>query len=176
MATINTATKALSNVVVEYTAKGARLRKTFPTVTRARAFYTAQFRAGAEPRIVTATRGIQTEEQTMTVKNTTAAPAKTPKVTKASKTPATEGKSKGQLTAKEVAVLKALSKKALSKPQLWEGFKAGSAVLGAGSKGGEKGLLGKKFIMAEKHDDQRHLLFSITTSGKKALAEALAAK
>lgn len=181
MATINTATRALSNVVVEYTTRGARLRKTFPTVTRARAFYTAQFRAGAEPRIVTATRGIQTKEHTMTAKNTTAAPAKTPKVAKASKTakvPVTEGKSKGPLTAKEITVLSLLAKsnKPLTRADLIAktGIAKGwSALLGAASKGDVAAdtLMGRSLVKAEKHDGER-VTYLITAAGRKALEQA----
>jgi hypothetical protein len=57
-------------VTVEYTARGARVRKTFPTAYEARRFYTAKSKAGAAPRVIAQKEQAMTEQQNVAAGST----------------------------------------------------------------------------------------------------------
>lgn len=175
----------LPEVWVSYNTPAGRKAKYFTDAYVARRFYTLKFKAGNSPAVhkeqpmskstksnvaASSTEAKATKPTAKTTKPEAAKqqPAKASKPAKATEATATSS----NLTGKEVEVLKALAKKPLQKGQLWDLCKAGSSVLGAGTKEGATGLLGKGFIKVEKHEDSRQLVYLITAAGKKALEKA----
>jgi hypothetical protein len=54
--TINQASNKITSVTVEYTSRGERVTKVFGDVFKARSFYKAKYKAGAEPRVIGGSR------------------------------------------------------------------------------------------------------------------------